>query len=183
MKPIFVACLCAAGLLAAPAAFAGADAFHAGAIIPDYGKVAAVPDALPIPKGTVFMVDFDAHEKAGAGKLSRKYESAARFINMQAAAGVKPADIHIAFVVHGKASWDLANDATYKARYETDADNPNAKLIAELQQHGVRFIVCGQTAAYYDLNQKNLLPGVELSISAMTAHALLQQQGYTLNPF
>ena len=29
----------------------------------------------------------------------------------------------------------------------------------------------------------DLLPGVELALSAMTMHALLQQKGYTLNPF
>jgi hypothetical protein len=28
-----------------------------------------------------------------------------------------------------------------------------------------------------------ILPGVEMALSAMTAHALLLQQGYTLNPF
>jgi len=27
------------------------------------------------------------------------------------------------------------------------------------------------------------LPGVTMALSAMTAHALLQQDGYTLNPF
>jgi hypothetical protein len=30
---------------------------------------------------------------------------------------------------------------------------------------------------------EDLLPGVEMALSAMTAHALLQQQGYTFNPF
>jgi len=28
-----------------------------------------------------------------------------------------------------------------------------------------------------------LAPGVEMTLSAMTAHALLQQDGYTMNPF
>ena len=29
----------------------------------------------------------------------------------------------------------------------------------------------------------DLIPGVEMSLSAMTAHALLQQNGFTVNPF
>ncbi|VVS99449.1 hypothetical protein ERY430_40383 [Erythrobacter sp. EC-HK427] len=29
----------------------------------------------------------------------------------------------------------------------------------------------------------DLIEGVEMALSAMTAHALLQQQGYTINPF
>ena len=36
---------------------------------------------------------------------------------------------------------------------------------------------------FYDITGGDLLPGVEMSLSAMTAHALLQQDGYTLNPF
>jgi intracellular sulfur oxidation DsrE/DsrF family protein len=47
----------------------------------------------------------------------------------------------------------------------------------------VKIIVCGQTAAYYGVKTDELLPGVQMALSAMTAHALLQQQGYTLNPF
>jgi len=52
-----------------------------------------------------------------------------------------------------------------------------------LTDKGVRVILCGQTAAYYDISNDDLLPGVEMALSAMTAHALLQQEGYTLNPF
>ena len=36
---------------------------------------------------------------------------------------------------------------------------------------------------YYDVAAEDLPDGVELMLSAMTAHALLQQDGYTLNPF
>lgn len=183
MKPIISASLLALGMMAAPAAFAGLDAFHPGSVIADYGKIADTPDAFTIPADTHFKVDFDVNEPGGAGKLNRHLESAARFINIQAAAGVDPKNIKIAVVIHGKASWDLTNAATYAAKYETDKANPNAGLVTELQKHGVRFIVCGQTARYYNIDKADMLPGVEESPSAMTAHALLQQQGYTLNPF
>jgi intracellular sulfur oxidation DsrE/DsrF family protein len=49
--------------------------------------------------------------------------------------------------------------------------------------HGVRFIVCGQSASVYNVAKDDLVPGVEMNLSAMTAHAQLQQQGYTVNPF
>jgi intracellular sulfur oxidation DsrE/DsrF family protein len=55
--------------------------------------------------------------------------------------------------------------------------------VAALLGAGARIIVCGQTAAYYDVATEDLLPGVEMALSAMTVHALLQQQGFTLNPF
>jgi intracellular sulfur oxidation DsrE/DsrF family protein len=48
----------------------------------------------------------------------------------------------------------------------------------------VRIILCGQSAAGLGLDETaDLLPGVEVALSAMTAHALLQQDGYTVNPF
>jgi hypothetical protein len=34
-----------------------------------------------------------------------------------------------------------------------------------------------------DVATDDLLPGVEMALSAMTAHALLQNSGFTLNPF
>jgi intracellular sulfur oxidation DsrE/DsrF family protein len=75
-------------------------------------------------------------------------------------------------VVHGKAVQEMAGE-----------QSSSADLIAALTEHGVRMIVCGQSAAYYDVATDDLLPGIEMALSAMTAHALLQQQGYTLNPF
>ena len=36
---------------------------------------------------------------------------------------------------------------------------------------------------FFKVTPKQLIQGVTMSLSAMTAHAQLQQQGYTLNPF
>ena len=62
-------------------------------------------------------------------------------------------------------------------------DNANAAIVAALLDNGVRVILCGQSAAAMGIAKSDLLPGVEMALSAMTAHALLQQQGYALNPF
>ena len=91
---------------------------------------------------------------------------------MHARAGVDPERIEVAVVVHGSAVHDVSGD-----------DSGSADLVAALVDHGVRIIVCGQSATYYEVGTDDLLPGVEMALSAMTAHALLQQQGYTLNPF
>ena len=63
------------------------------------------------------------------------------------------------------------------------ADANSAELVAAFTEQGVRTIVCGQRAAYYVIATDDLLTGVEIASSAMTAHVVLQQQGYTLNPF
>lgn len=164
-----------AALSVASAAHAGLDDFTKGPAIADYGPVARVPDAEPLPAGVSFKVMFDVSKKAEEGKLNSGLESAARFLNMQVAAGVPEENIKLAIVVHGPATRDLLRPAD-------GVENPNAGLIAALSAHGVRIYVCGQSAAAMDIKKDDLLPGVKLALSAMTATALLQQEGYTLNP-
>jgi intracellular sulfur oxidation DsrE/DsrF family protein len=101
---------------------------------------------------------------------------------MHVAHGVPAADIRIAVVVHGSAVRDVSGERIYSAEHG-DTRNANAALIEILQEFGVRIIVCGQSAAWYGVDNDGLLPGVDMALSAMTAHALLQQDGYSLNPF
>jgi intracellular sulfur oxidation DsrE/DsrF family protein len=108
--------------------------------------------------------------------LNRGLESAARFLNMHARAGIPPENIRLAIVVRGAAARDLI------VHPRPGEDNANAGLVAALIANHVDIYLCGQTAAHYDISASDLLPGVRLALSAMTAHALLQQEGYTLNP-
>lgn len=155
-------------------AVAGADlsSFKTGPVIEDYGPVADIDVTMPIPQDALFRHSFDVSKRAEDGEANRTLVSAARFINMHARAGVDTDRIEIAVVVHGGAIHDVSSESP-----------DSAELLAALVDQGVRIIVCGQTAAYYGVAKEDLLPGVEMALSAMTAHALLQQQGYTLNPF
>ena len=157
--------------------------FTYGPVFEEFGPVADVPDAdLAIPEDASFHVAFDVARPAEDGKLNRGFESAARLINMNARAGVEPMENRAAVVVHGAAVFDLLTDAAWAARDRGEA-NPSAAMVREMIDQGVRFIVCGQSAAGQGVAKPELLPGVEMALSAMTAHALLQQQGYTVNPF
>ena len=148
------------------------SSFTTGPVIEGYGPVADVDVTLPVPKDAVFRHSFDVAARAKDGESNRTLASAARFVNMHARAGVDADRIEIAVVVHGKAVHDVSVETT-----------GSTDLVAALIDHGVSIIVCGQSAAYYNVTTDDLLPGVEMALSAMTAHALLQQQGYTLNPF
>lgn len=172
-----------AALLLLPVAAAAEPraGFHAGPVFTTFGDIAPIQSDLPIPEGTVFRVVFNVTDKATPGQLNRVIDSAARFINMHVEAGVPLADIHVAIVVHGGAAADLLTQDAYAARND-GAVNSSAPAIAELTAHGVDIWLCGQTAAAYPFTKADLLPGVGVSLSAMTAFALLQQQGYTLIP-
>jgi len=162
--------------------WAGPEQFTKSPIFKDFGENAPIETDMVIPRRAKFKVAFDAAKAAEPGKANRTLNSAARFINMHAAAGVPEKNMKLAVIVHGPAAFDLLNAQTYAAKHE-GAENGSAALIKALTEQGVRVILCGQTAAYRDISKADLLPGVEMALSAMTAHALLQQNGYTVNPF
>jgi intracellular sulfur oxidation DsrE/DsrF family protein len=165
----------AAALLATPLAAqqASMEAFETGPVFEEFGPHAPVEGAEPIASLERFAIAFDVAEGATNGARNRGFESAARFINMNVAAGVPEDRIAIAVVVHGKAVFDLT----------TREGNGSAAMVRAMLDHGVRFIVCGQSAAAYGVVKGDLIEGVELHLSAMNAHAQLQQDGYTVNPF
>ena len=173
----------ALALVAAPAAAqeASFEAFSTGPVFADFGPHAPVEGMLAISPDAEFAHSFDVAKPADEGTRNRGIESAARFINMHAAAGVDPDNIRVAVVVHGKAVHDLLAAEALEAREMPT--NGSAAMVADMLSAGVRFIVCGQSAAAYGVTGEDLIPGVELALSAMTAHAQLQQRGYTVNPF
>ncbi|MBQ4829459.1 DsrE family protein [Alteromonas sp. MMG017] len=118
---------------------------------------------------------------ADAGKVNRKFDSLARFINMHVANGAKLENIQLALVVHGSATLDVINNAAYQKK--KGEDNGNLGLLRALMGKGVRVIVCGQSSAANDVQRDMLIEGVEMDLSAMTAHARLSEQGFSTNPF
>lgn len=155
-------------------------AFKAGPLIDAYGPAADVPGAPPLPDELALKVRFDIADGGEPGAVNRRFVTAARFLNMHARAGMPADAMAVALVVHGGATVELT-EAAYAER--KDAENANIDLLRTLMRHGVRVIVCGQSAAANGLTAGDFLDGVEMSLSAMTAHALLRRQDYGLNPF
>jgi intracellular sulfur oxidation DsrE/DsrF family protein len=156
---------------------------HAGPVIEQFGPVYDVDSpGFVTPTSMTYRAVFDvATSQEAAGQLNPRIESLARFLNMQARAGVKPEQVKLALVVHGAASKDMLSNAAYKIRF--GVDNANVPLLAALQSKGVRLILCGQTAAHQEFSRQELAPGVELALSAMTALVVLQSEGYALISF
>jgi len=169
-------------LLIPAAAHAQESQFSAGPVITEFGPTAPVQTDFKIPKGTAFKILFDTTAATEPGEINKSLNTAARFLNMHAKAGVAEEDMKLAVVFHSKGSFDLTKPDFYGRQYE-GAKNANAAIIKALTEKNVRVILCGQTAAFYGIENEDLLTGVEMALSAMTAHAVLQQEGYTLNPF
>jgi len=158
-----------------------ADKFTAGPVLKDYGKHAKVQQQLNFDKNTSFKVAFDISKQAKIGEVNRQIETLARFINMHVANGVAAKNIHLALVVHGKAGFDLLNQSLYQEKFQQK--NANSALLHDLMNNQVEVYLCGQSAAYYDISNEMLAPGVRMALSAMTAHAVLHNRGYSVNPF
>jgi intracellular sulfur oxidation DsrE/DsrF family protein len=171
-------------LIAAPLAAQDMSAFKPGPVLTEFGAHAPVLGVEQLPADTQFAIASDVSTPAAEGSPNRGFDSAARFLNMNVAHGVPQENIRLVVVVHGKAALELLTNAAHAANpLSRQGDNPSAKLVEALLAEDVRFILCGQSAAVYGIKPEDLIPGVEMSLSAMTAHALLQKDGFTVNPF
>ena len=154
-----------------------------GPIIKDFGKVWAIENLdfkVDVTKEYKAVFDImnspESHESINAS-----IETAARFLNMHAQSGVPAKNLKVALVVHNKASKDLITNEAYQKKYGTN--NPNQELIKALMNAGGQIIFCGQSSVARDFPREDLIEGVQLSLSAMTALIQLQDENYRLIKF
>jgi intracellular sulfur oxidation DsrE/DsrF family protein len=149
-----------------------------GEIIKDFGEFAIVenPD-IKTDTTAAFKVIFDVSKSSEDKSIINKYiVTAARFLNMHANEGMKKEQLKAAMTIHASAWQDVLNNTIYKEKY--GVDNPNLKLINQLNEAGVDIILCGQTADYRGLTKDNVIPNVKFALSAMTALLQYQNNGY-----
>jgi intracellular sulfur oxidation DsrE/DsrF family protein len=178
MRTFFAAGLFFTGLVAV----AGAQQ-QSGPVLMRGGKHYPVPNpTFAAPADQSYKIAWDV--KVAATKpdsVNAAFDVPARFLNQSAAIGVPRANVHIAIVVHGTAGDELLSNAEYRAR--KGVDNPNIPLLEEMSNAGVQIILCGQTMGSRKMTRDQILPFVKVSPSAVWAHAVLQKQGFTTNPF
>jgi len=152
-------------------------------IIKDFGQTFDVenPD-VKTDMNVNHKVIFDVTQSSEDKSVVNKYiETAARFLNMHAKAGLKPEQLHVAMTLHGGAWQDVMTNDAYKEKF--GVDNPNLELINQLNEAGVDIIICGQTAGARGLNKTNVNPNVKFALSAMTALLQYQNNGYRFIKF
>ena len=161
----------------------GAQEKKAGPIIVDYGKVWPIANAeYAVDPAMEFKVVFDIMNSPDSiSELNTSIETAARFLNMHAQQGVAEDKMKVALVVHNKASKDILTNEAYQKRY--GVDNPNAEMVEQLMNAGVKIILCGQSSLSRNFPIEETVRGVQLSLSAMTALIQLQDSGYHLIKF
>ena len=122
---------------------------------------------------------------AGGGdtlKVNEQLVTMARFFNIHVRNGVAESQLKAAAVFHGAGWTALLSDSAFAARFG-GTQNPSRNLVQELLVHGAQLVLCGQTAGARNISRSELLPGVQVSTSAMTAMLALQSDGYRYIPW
>ncbi len=154
-----------------------------GPIITNFGEVWEIRDPdYKIDRNLELKAVFDImNSPDNPDTINATIETAARFLNMHAQSGVPVEQLKIALVVHNKASKDIITNEAYQKRYGTN--NPNYDLVQALLDAGGQIIFCGQSSLSRDFPREELIDGVQLSLSAMTALIQLQHEDYRLIKF
>lgn len=149
-------------------------------VVPGYGAVVALPDALEPPaRGTQVVFDVTTVAKDADAPLPGLVR-AATLLNLTGTCGLKPTDLKIVVVLHGEATAAALDDDAYRAA--TGRPHPHADLMKKLEGAGVRLLVCGQSLARKGYDPKHVRPGVAVAASAITAVVNLQARGFAYIP-
>lgn len=154
-----------------------------GPLVPGYGAVWDVPKPdFKTNRKMEYRVMFDIYNSPSDPEaLNPGLNTLARFLNMHAKAGVPAKNLHVAAVVHNKASWDLLSHEAYKEKY--GVPNPNLELLEQLKAAGAEIYQCGQSLYSRGVPREKLIPEAKVALSAMTVILYLQQEGYQLIKF
>lgn len=145
-------------------------------LIAKYGGVVALPQAAEPPRAATKLV-LDIVSDSKPEEVNKGIEAAARYLNLNAQAGLTAKDVTLALVLHGGATKAALDDQAYAT--QTGAkQNPNLPLIATLRQHGVTVYVCGQSLARNRYPLAQVAADVTVATSALTVNVNKQRDGY-----
>ncbi|MBX2940829.1 MAG: DsrE family protein [Cyclobacteriaceae bacterium] len=149
-------------------------------IIKNYGGVYDLPDADekidPTLDYKIVVEVVRASEKPE--DVNWALNNVARLLNLHAMAGVPKDKLHVILAVHGAAAFTVRNNEEYKKEY--GVDNPNLGIYKELQDAGVKIVVCGQSLIARKIDKDKMVPGIKVASSMLTTMTTYQLKGYAM---
>lgn len=147
------------------------------------GGVIPIADADEMPDPSMkykLLMNFSqpAVSSEKAKEINGALAEVARIINLHIAAGVPKENLEVRVIAHGSGLFSLLDDAHYRKKFRIN--NPNSKLVKELQDAGVQFSSCGQAMKFLSIEKENLLPNIKLAYSAKTVISNYILKGYQL---
>lgn len=163
-----------------PAAVAAQQAITPA--VPGLGPIIPAPDAANQPDPSLrYAVVFNITKaQTDPTKPNPSLFNVARFLNLLATGGVRPAPGDVVAIVHGPATPLVMSDETYRAKFQVP--NPNLPLIAGLKRAGAQVHVCSQALHGQKIATESVAPDVTIDVSAGITLATLQLRGFALIP-
>lgn len=135
--------------------------------------VTEIPDPNLEYKLLFELVNFDSDTPS---KLDASIVEVARIINLHVASGIPLENISPVIVVHAGSLNAFTTNEFYNGKFKMD--NPNMKLIGELEKLGAKFISCAQAMFFFEVDKEALLPMFKVSLTAQTVLSSYQMKGY-----
>ena len=135
--------------------------------------VTEIPDPNLEYKLLFELVNFDSDTPS---KLDTSIVEVARIINLHVASGIPLENISPVIVVHAGSLNAFTTNEFYNGKFKMD--NPNMKLIGELEKLGAKFISCAQAMFFFEVDKEALLPMFKVSLTAQTILSSYQMKGY-----
>ncbi len=156
-------------------------------VIKDFSSpVAVVPviDEMPDPKidynivvdFTVFPTMKGNKEKMDSSRSNWGLGNVGRIYNLHVAAGIPKEKVKMVIAVHGAAARSFLSNEEYQKKYKRD--NPNLSIIKELNNAGVKFLLCGQSVTWMGMTKAMLVPEAKLTLTAQTTLTSYQMKGF-----
>jgi intracellular sulfur oxidation DsrE/DsrF family protein len=117
-------------------------------------------------------------DSVAAREIINGLSEVGRLINLHVASGIEKKNLNVVVVVHGGALDALLINELYKKKYGTD--NPNLPLLKELKEAGVKLIVCGQAMFFFNVKREEMIPDIQVSLTAQTVLSNYQLKGFVL---
>ncbi|RPE02250.1 sulfur reduction protein DsrE [Candidatus Pantoea deserta] len=154
------------------------EGFWSTPAVDGYGKIHYESDAAFKPvAGLSNKIVFQITRSDGAmTDVNLGLERVARVVNLYVASGVPADQLKFVVSVTGDATPAMLDNAHFKQFY--GVDNPNLKLIGELDKLGVKVSVCDQSVAFHHYPNDWIDKSVVHALSSPTTVSTLQNQGY-----
>ncbi|HKT31393.1 MAG TPA: DsrE family protein [Gammaproteobacteria bacterium] len=181
-KPLWLPAVLIGFFLSSVALAAPPPGFWQNPVIKDAGAMHPLPQAAFQPeKNVTYKAVFSVTRGEQNPKdLNDDLDHVARAVNIFVSAGVPLEHLKFVVIIHGGALPAVLDNVHYKQQF--GVDNPNLKIIRELETAGVRVAVCGQALAAKGYDYSWVSPDVEIALSALSTIILLQHDGYALMP-
>ncbi len=152
-------------------------------VIKNFGGIYDIPEATVKPDpNQEYKIVIDVYGGSeDKSKIDRSLNNVARMLNLHAVGGVSPEKMSVVLALHAQSTYSIMDNDSYRKKF--GSENPNIKLVEELNEAGVKITVCGQSLKSRNVKGNRLLSEVEIATSMLTTVTSYQMKGYQLLKF